>query len=304
MRLTELSQVTSSGYMASLSQDRELASGVQEVLIGLGLLDPPVDGWFGPLSKLAWQVFLETMGEVVPNGWDGITPAAAGRLLQASPEALFPVTPTASVAGAVWQAMEATGYWLARAPGWINIVYVEGVGLNGVTNGNAPNRFNDLRLVISVQEGRPVVLGRWTATTEPGKFFTENPLNRDGAARIAFGQYKAWKVGTHGQRGAHEALVQRGEIRVHRDLNRDFSREGDAEFSGAGFGINQHWGYDLPEANIGKASAGCLVGRTRAGHRRFMELVKSDPRYRANPNYMFFTTVLSAADIGLYLMVS
>ncbi|NJP21759.1 MAG: hypothetical protein HC763_25245, partial [Hydrococcus sp. CRU_1_1] len=40
------------------------------------------------------------------------------------------------------------------------------------------------------------------------------------------------------------------------------------------------WGYDLPVGNIGSSSAGCLVGRTRKGHREFMSLVKSDRSYR------------------------
>jgi hypothetical protein len=121
-------------------------------------------------------------------------------------------------------------------------------------------------------------------------------MNRLGAARIAFGQYKAWKVGTHGNSQPHEALVQVAPCIVHRDLDKNFIRTGDRTFEGL-FGINQHWGYDLPESNIGQASAGCLVGRTRKGHREFMSLVKSDRRYRENKNFIFPTAVIAGDDL-------
>jgi hypothetical protein len=121
-------------------------------------------------------------------------------------------------------------------------------------------------------------------------------MNRAGAARIAFGQYKAWKVGTHGNSQPHEALVQVSPVLVHRDLNKDFIRTRDRVFEGL-FGINQHHGYDLLLTNIGQASAGCLVGRTRKGHREFMSLVKSDRRYQKNRNYTFITTIIAGDDL-------
>ena len=142
-------------------------------------------------------------------------------------------------------------------------------------------------------------MGRWDATTEPGKYYTSvRKIDPRGAARIAFGQYKAWSVGTHraGTRTAHEALVQTAPISVFRDLNEDFERQGDEEASGL-FGINQHWGYDLPKSDIGRASAGCLVGRTKSGHRAFMALCKADPRYVASNGYRFMTTVMPAAAV-------
>jgi hypothetical protein len=64
------------------------------------------------------------------------------------------------------------------------------------------------------------------------------------------------------------------------------------------FGINQHWGYDLPRQDIGEASAGCLVGRTREGHREFMRLIKQDPRYRASAGFLFSTTVIAGDDLA------
>jgi hypothetical protein len=172
---------------------------------------------------------------------------------------------------------------------------------DGTPNTDAPNVFNDLRLVLRVNRtGTPVVEELWEATTEPGKHYTLiEKLDPRGAARIAFGQYKAWSVGTHmaGRPSAHQALVQTAPIRVFRDLDADFERTGDRVFEGL-FGVNQHWGFDLPKADIGRASAGCLVGRTRAGHRDFMALCKADPRYGVNNSYRFLTTVLPVADVA------
>lgn len=49
--------------------------------------------------------------------------------------------------------------------------------------------------------------------------------------------------------------------------------------------------------NIGQASAGCLVGRTRSGHRAFMKRVKADPRHAVSEGYLFLTTILAAAEL-------
>lgn len=96
-------------------------------------------------------------------------------------------------------------------------------------------------------------------------------MNRKGAARVAFGQYKAWVRGIHhpGTPQAHEALVQAAPVLVYRDMNQDFRREGAPEFGL--FGINQHWGYDLPKDDLGRSSAGCLW-RDRALHRNMRAL--------------------------------
>jgi hypothetical protein len=146
-------------------------------------------------------------------------------------------------------------------------------------------------------DGTPDMAGLWEGTSEPGRHYTEvEPLDPRGAARIALGQFKAWSVGTHNGSEPHEALVQTWDIPVHRDLNRDYLRLNDTVYTGL-FGINQHWGYDLHRGDIRKASAGCLVGRTKTGHRAFMALCKKDPRYLANRSYRFMTAVLPASEL-------
>ncbi len=194
-------------------------------------------------------------------------------------------------------ALERKGYEVDRGPGELNIVYVEGMNPDGTPNNDEANKWNDLRLLIEFEGGHPMIVGKWSATTEPGRYWTENPLSSLGAARIAFGQYTSWQVGMHhaDKPSGHEALVQTGGlVTVCRDLNKDGLRTGDRCQTGQ-FGINQHWGYDLAE--VDKASAGCLVGQSKDGHREFMALVKSDPRYQANHKHVFTTAILPESDV-------
>jgi lysozyme family protein len=165
---------------------------------------------------------------------------------------------------------------------------------DGTPNDNEENKWNDLRLLIRFEGGEPRIIGKWAATTEPGRYYIEHPLNPGGAARVEFGQYKAWQVGIH--RGDHEALIQTGgPVTVCRDTNRDgFRTVGDIRQTGD-FGINQHWGYDLPE--VDKASAGCLVGQSKLGHREFMALVKTDPRFQADRKFVFVSAILPEAEV-------
>ncbi|HEY9667605.1 MAG TPA: hypothetical protein V6C91_12425 [Coleofasciculaceae cyanobacterium] len=192
---------------------------------------------------------------------------------------------------------EEKGYQINRGVGEKNIIYVEGMYPDGTLNDDAPFIWNDTRMVIEFFDGVPKIIGRWEATTEPGRYYTMRPMNINGAARIAFGQHRAWQVGTHSPGGAHEALIQTGgPVTVHRDLNKDGARTGDRTERGH-FGINQHWGGDSPKSDIGRWSAGCLVGRTRDGHREFMKIVKQDSRYLKNKGHVFSVIVIPGDDL-------
>lgn len=278
--------------------DPVLAKQIQKRLGELGLLDPPVDGQFGPASQWALSQFLSLSG-FPENALIDSTIAKA--LIDADPDELLPINIKDNFASALVTAALDEGFWLSRHPDCINILYVEGLDADGTPNDDAPNVFNDVRVVLRINRaGNPQIEGIWEATTEPGEFYTRvKKLDPRGAARVALGQYKAWTVGTHmsGRPSAHEALVQVANITVYRDLNEDFQRDGDKSFNGI-FGINQHCGYDLPKADMGRASAGCLVGRTKRGHREFMNMSKSDARYRANNGYRFMTGVLAASALA------
>lgn len=298
MTLEEIVSTGRSIALQLIGADVQLATDVQNRLTEIGLLDPPADGVFGPVSHWALGQVVRRLGI---TGAPMLDKALAEELLLGSRSELYPLNETDTFAGRIAAALGDLGHWLCRHPDCTNVVYVEGMDADGVPNGDAPNEFNDLRLILRVNRaGNPDIVEMWEGTTEPGRYYTGvHKLDPRGAARVAFGQYKAWSVGTHNANGktAHEALVQTAPIRVHRDLNEDFERVGDETFTGI-FGINQHWGFDLPKSDIGKASAGCLVGRTKAGHRAFMKLCKSDPRYAANNGYRFVTAVLPAAAIA------
>jgi hypothetical protein len=193
--------------------------------------------------------------------------------------------------------MKMKGYQIYTVNGKVNIVYIEGMNPDGSLNDDTPNWFNDVRIVFEYRGDKPEILGIWEATTEPGYFYTQNPMNPDGCARIQFGQYHAWQVGYHGVADPHEALVQYDNVTLCRDLNQDYSRIGDKLYTGYDFGINQHWGGDSPVDSIGRWSAGCLVGRTRDGHRAFMKIVKQDRDYVKNKNYVFSTTIIPGDDL-------
>ena len=281
--------------MSIIGADLTLCRDVQGKLAVLGLLEPPGDGRYGPVTDWAFRAFCQKAGLSLQSGF---TQAAAGALANAHVDQLFPIRQDAGLASRIVEGLVRKGYWLARHPSCRNIVYVERLNPDGTPNDNAPNRFNDLRSVLRIKEdGLPELLGTWDGTTEPSRYWTLHPMNQRGAARIALGQNKAWVRGTHhpGTPQAHEALVQVAPILVYRDMDQDFRREGTPEFGL--FGINQHWGYDLPKDDLGRSSAGCLVGRTEDGHRQFMEIVKQDARYLVSSAYRFQTVVIPASDL-------
>lgn len=146
-----------------------------------------------------------------------------------------------------------------------NIVYIEGVEPDTFQlNDDSANYWNDTRNII-LSDG--TILMSCRATTEPGSYYTENPMNPAGAARIAFGYHKdAWAMGYHKDQ---KALVQVGEITVFRDFNEDGLRTGDKTETGL-FGINQHTtspsSYGSRPEEIGRWSAGCLVGQHSKTH--------------------------------------
>ena len=185
-------------------------------------------------------------------------------------------------------------YHVSVKPKEYNIVYVEGMNADGRENTDAPNKFNDRRIVIEIVDGVPKIRGNWEATTEPGTYYTKYPMNKKGAARIAFDQFKAWRVGKH--KTQYPALRQVKSITVHRDRNKDGSRVGDSLDTGI-FYINQHHANNQPRHDIGLWSAGCLVGRTKAGHEEFMKIIMSDRRYKLNENYLFETTIIAGDDL-------
>ena len=275
-------------HIDQIGDKPELVKAIQWRLTELGYLDPPADGVFGPVSQWALSEFADQNGISLTNGF---SKATAQQLL--SPTHHLPeIVGTGTWIDKIISYMKNRHYFICRHPDCKNIIYIEGVNVDGTLNDDAPNAFNALRMVFSIDANGAPRFKLWDATTRPGAYWTAHPMRPGGAAIIAFDQYKAWGVGTHHPASpqAHEALVQTAPVKIYRDLKKDYKREGQPE-TGI-FGINQHWGYDLPKGDLGRSSAGCLVGRTREGHRQFMALVKDDPRYKVSQHYKFVTAIV------------
>jgi len=187
----------------------------------------------------------------------------------------------------------------------LNIVYLEGIDFDFKLNKDEFNKWNDLRLVFKYVNDCPELLFRQVCTTEPGKMstFSLDARKRKGVARIAFGQYTAWKMGFHKQSTNaknHPALVQCNPIPVYRDLNMDGKRIGDIIHTGL-FGINQHGtkiGYhDEIKSTVENWSEGCLVGKDWNKHIEFINLLKTDSRYVKDNNFIFTTSIIPADEL-------
>lgn len=200
------------------------------------------------------------------------------------------------------------GIPLCPLQGALNIVYVEGLNPDGSLNADEPNRWNDLRLLLTFENEGWVIKHNAVATTEPGEYYTLHPTNKKGCARIAFGYHPpAWAFGFH--KGTQPALVQRGRVKIHRDLNRDGLRNRlelpfwsevtkDKKGRDVHIGLNHHsTNQRFNNELVGKHSAGCLVGKSYAEHiDGFLPALKRDRRYLETAaiggNYLFDTWVL------------
>ncbi|MBD2019280.1 hypothetical protein H6F43_03670 [Leptolyngbya sp. FACHB-36] len=181
--------------------------------------------------------------------------------------------------------LTAKGWRFSQQAGEVTIVYLEGKNADGSDNDNAPDQFNDRRVVLTFKDGQPTIGGNWVATISPGDYYIKNKMNPKGTAFVRPGEYReGWTIGTHqgASSAPQEALVQAAPITVYRDnISAD---TGD-------FGINQHGGWDAPLNQVGNTSAGCLVGRTVEGHQEFMQMVKSDRRAQ-NSAFRFDTLII------------
>ena len=179
----------------AIAADKQLATNIQQVLISLNFLDPPADGLFGPISTAAMLEFQDVMSPKISGlskekGFLGKITAKA--LIETSlgdvPQQPIDLTKN-DIAAKIIKYMQAKRYQISTGAKNYNIVYVEGMSENLALNNDKPNEFNDVRMVIEIVKSVPTIVDKWEGTTEPGTHFTMNPMNLNGAVRIAFGQY-------------------------------------------------------------------------------------------------------------------
>jgi len=191
--------------------------------------------------------------------------------------------------------MLAKGYKVFTEPSHYNILYIEGADYDLRPNADRPDEWNDRRLLIEQNE----ITFNVTATTEPGQdsTFSASAGRLRGVARIAFGQYTAWRRGLHKGNPNHPALVQHGVIPVYRDLDKNFIRTGDKLWHNV-TGLNQHAALrDKLARRVGAFSAGCLVGHNWQDHEQFIEILETDPRFIADRKFLFTTTIIAGDDL-------
>jgi hypothetical protein len=142
--------------------------------------------------------------------------------------------------------------------------------------------------------------GKWIyhifkATTDPGQFWLDNPMDPQGTAFLKKGQYEnAYAIGYH--QGTYEALVQVKEVTVIRNYDRRglFNMlEAGLEDKGM-LGINIHRASQSGTTKtIDKYSAGCIVFANIEDYRQFMQLAKTHRQKHGN---VFTLTLMDFRD--------
>ncbi len=172
--------------------------------------------------------------------------------------------------------LRSKGFVLHTRPYELNIV---GIRSRSVV----PNRFDDEIHVFYKSKPTKWEYHIFKATTDPGTFWLENPMQPQGTAILAQGQYvNAYQIGLH--QGKYEALVQVAPISIMRDYDRtaklDFLN-GKKE-SGM-FGINIHRAMAQGKTKfIDKFSAGCQVFQSADDFNFFMKLCEKHAKLYGN----------------------
>jgi len=159
------------------------------------------------------------------------------------------------------------------------------LNLVGIRRSNqGTNTFDDFLLVM-YREEELMVTSRYQITTDPGKYWLENPTNPKGTAVLVPDQYRGtWQIGKH--QGKYKALVQRKPVKVYRDNNKDevidYSSMTTMIDEGY-FGINIHRSnpYDQSYA-INKWSAGCQVFKKIEDYDNFIQVCEDSAKIYGN----------------------
>lgn len=195
---------------------------------------------------------------------------------------------------------EKNQWYISRGTDTFNVLFIEDITKDWKPHNGTLDKWDDLCVVWQCQHnGTANIIKVWDkVTTEPGRFYTVNPCNINGAARIAFGQYKAYMIGTHGssRRTMHQGFREELPILVHRDLNKDGKRTGDKIQKGV-FYCNWHSTIGGNLNSIGRWSAGCSVFQDMGNFKEFLNLLKTDRRYQHDNGYAFIGAYAAGDEI-------
>lgn len=262
---------------------------IQTKLVALKLYPKDkVDGLYGPLTIAGWKAFKESVHQNKP---ETVGPGSLTLLLNKTTKN---IRPSGTLAQRVYQCCLSRDYQLDQREGALNIIGVEGLDIKGNKISDTPDGWNDVIILLEFKGNNPQIKAIYQATTEPGAYYTRNPLNNQGAARLQLGRQKGiWSVGKH--RG-YEALSQTGPATLVRDKNRNHLRD-DKETVEWWRGVNLHttkttgWRGSVGRF-IGQWSAGCVVIKDPNQFLSFMQAIKGSLQYRQNKGHKFDFTLL------------
>jgi hypothetical protein len=159
----------------------------------------------------------------------------------------------------------AAGHKIFEAPFSVNIIGVRAAG-------DPDNTFNDSLHLCYTDSGARWVERVYPITTDPGRHYLDNPMNENGCAILAAGQYRAtFARGQHSAENPYECLVQVRNVNIYRIKGDE--RVGPA--SGI-FGIQIHRANaNSPSEFVNKWSAGCQVFQDPTDFADFMSTVKT-----------------------------
>lgn len=168
------------------------------------------------------------------------------------------------------------GYDFYSRPFELNIL---GLRNNSVQS----NRFDDQIHVFYNDPKKGWQYHIFPATTDPGTYWLKNPMQKQGTAILAQGQYKqAYALGLH--RGQYKALVQAKPITVLRDYDRNGTLDFNSGKKDTGrFGVNIHRANRVGKTKqIDKYSAGCQVFENATDFDSFMALCEQHRKLYGN----------------------
>jgi hypothetical protein len=173
-------------------------------------------------------------------------------------------------------------------------VYTQPFQLNIVgvrSESTRADQFDDWIFVFYKNEKGNWQLHSFPATTDPGTYWLENPMQERGTAILAEGQYvNAYAIGLH--RGEYEALRQ---IHAPVTIIRDYDRNAVLDFMNGStdsgmFGINIHRARVVGlTTEVGKWSAGCQVLANGEDFITFMRLCET--HRSLHDNYFTYTLI-------------
>ena len=175
----------------------------------------------------------------------------------------------------------------------VNIIGVR----NGATGDEITNKFDDCMTISYKDDAGNWNFNCWKCTTDPGKYWAEHLLNKDGVAILKEGQYRgSHKIGLH--QGKYEALRQKGPLKVYRDNNLDDEYDLIEEDVQNGiFGINIHkaGSWKSGSVQVDKWSAGCQVFSKQDDFYDFMNVMN---KARDRWGNSFTYTLINSKDIS------